>query len=378
MFGGNPPAPVDVHFIVDVSDAVVVGPQSKFILDGLERSSFTNVAGMTFLNPNLKQVKINGRINTELVWIADWGSMHRDCHRLQKALTALKRKEEEHVLLVDYSGSPRQTQCDFWDEKIRVAKRSIVTGRHYDHHRKEINAGRIEENNGFSQDLPVLQAPLVVRERFISALKENSRDQNPLKSSRKTDVCFFWKRGDYSHYGFWRRDVSNYIKQLGKSNDIKIHVDIAANDEDGMEIGNLQLNYVDYLLRCKIVVIAQRDEWEDHYRLYESLASGAMVLMDPMLSMPEGLKNKTNVGVYDSLDSLKSQVEYYLEHESRRKSAARRGMELALGYYRSWHRLEQLIFGRPLTLVNKAYDDAPEKVARPSLNYQEEVSDIFT
>lgn len=371
------PKPVDVHFVVDVSEGIAVAPPSKFLLDGIERSSYTNVASMTFLNPKLKTVEIAGRANEKLIWLIDWGSMHRDCHRLEKVLTSLERNPKEKVLLADYTGSTRQTQCDFWDENVRVAKRSIVTGRHYDHKKKSINPGKIAINEGMSKDLPVLRAPLAVRERFVTALKDNSRGRNPMKSKRTTDVCFFWKEGDYSHYGFWRRDVSNFIKELGKSGKFKTHVDIAANDVDGMEIGNLQLNYVDELLDCKMVVIAQRDEWEDHYRLYESLASGALVLMDTMLAIPAGLKNKTNVAIYDDLESLQSQLKFYLKEENRRVSIARRGMELALGYYRAWHRIEELIFGRPLTLVNKAYEEAPDKAPRPPMDFEEE-TDIYT
>ncbi len=357
---------VDVHLIVDVSGANAVGPQSKFLLDGLERSPFTNMVGMTFLNPNIHQVQTGERGERPMVYVVDWGSMQRDCHRLQRVLESLKRTTKEYVLLVDYTGSIRQSTCDKYfkkDSLVRLAKRSIVSNRHYDHSKKSINPGKIIENPA-----NVMQASLVVRERFVSALRNNTREQNPMKSSRRTDVCFFWKPGDYSHYGFWRRNVSTFVERLGKSSRYTTLVDVNANDEDGMESGNIQLKYVSALLHCKIVVIAQRDEWEDHYRLYESLASGALVMTDPMLAPPEGLKNKTNILIYDNLKSLRRMIQYYLESSSRRNSVARRGMELALGRYRSWHRVEQLLFGRPLFQVDAPFDEPPDKMTRPQIS----------
>lgn len=369
---------VDVHFIVDIVAAETVGPQSKFLLDGMERSPYVNVVGMTFLNPNIHRVQIGERQRgvRQMVWVIDWGSMQRDCHRLKRALEQHERTEEEYVLLVDYSGSTRQSICesDFPnDTRIRLAKRSVVANRRYDHKAKKIELGEIALNLGQSDDEssssnePAMQASLIVRERFVTALLSNAREGNPTKSNRRVDVCFFWKPGDYSHYGFWRRDVSNFVEQFGNATHYTTLVDVVANDEEGMDTGNIQLKYVKEMLRCKIIVVAQRDEWEDHYRLYESLASGALVLMDPMLAPPEGLRNKTNVLVYDSLESLDILLRYHLENASRRKSVARRGMELALGRYRSWHRVEQLLFGQALYQVDKPLDEAPPKMTRPQI-----------
>lgn len=375
---------VDVHMIVDVSsDSASVGPQSKFLLDGLERSPYTNVVGMTFLNPTMHQVQIGQRRSSSLVpmvWMVDWGSMQRDCHRLERVLEKLQRKEKEYVLLVDYTGSTRQSKCDslfLGDPYVRLAKRTIVTNRHYDHATRQIVPGSISENTAMStthtssnteQQEPVMQASLVVRERFVTALRNSTRSRNPMKSTRRTDLCFFWKPGDYSHYGFWRRDVSNFVKRVGKSSKYTTLVDVIANDEEGMVLGNIQLKYIKALLHCKLVVIAQRDEWEDHYRLYESLASGALVLMDSMLAPPEGLRNKTNVLIYDSLESLERLIHYGLERDSRRQSIAKRGMQLALGRYRSWHRVEQLLFGQPLFQVDQPLVDAPPKMTRPQIS----------
>jgi len=376
---GVPKPAVDIHLMIDTASSEGVGPQSKFLLDGMERSPYLNVVGMTFLNSRVHRVKIGERGwgNRPMVWVVDWGSMQRDCHRLQRALESHERRTQDYVLLVDYSGSTRQSQCDSYfqnDTRVRLAKRAVVSNRHYDHNSRMIYNGEISSNSLFLESdagshtrKPVMQASLVVRERFVTALLNDTRGNNPMKSKRRTDVCFFWKRGDYSHYGFWRRDVSEFVENFGSTTEYTTLVDVVANDEEGVELGNIQLNYVRQLLLCKIVVVAQRDEWEDHYRLYESLASGALVLTDPMLAPPEGLRNKTNVVVYDSLESLERLIRFYLENDSKRKSVARRGMELALGRYRSWHRMEQLLFGRAMFQVDEPLVRAPPKMTRPQI-----------
>lgn len=371
-----PQPAVDVHLIVDIASGESVGPQSKFFLDGTERSPYTNLVGMTFLNPNIHRVKLaeRSRGTRPMVWVVDWGSMLRDCHRLQRALEKHERKKDEYVLLMDFSGSTRQSKCDSYfqdDSRVRLAKRSVIANRHYDHQFRMIHMGEVAFNSArlkSNTSEPVMQASLVARERFVAALLNNSRDRNPMKSSRHDDVCFFWKRGDYSHYGFWRRDVSNFVEHFGKTTSYTTLVDVVSDDEEGMEMGNIQLKFIKALLHCKIVVVAQRDEWEDHYRLYESLASGALVMSDPMLAPPEGLRNKTNIIIYDSLKSLEQLIRFHLENDSRRKSIARRGMELALGRYRSWHRVEQLFFGQPLHQVDRPFDEPPDKMTRPQIS----------
>jgi glycosyltransferase involved in cell wall biosynthesis len=129
------------------------------------------------------------------------------------------------------------------------------------------------------------------------------------------------------------------------------------------------------LLQSKIVVVAQRDEWEDHYRLYESLASGALVLTDPMLALPEGLVNGTNLLVYDTLQDLERLLTYYLKHDEERQEIAKRGFSMVMGRHRSWHRMEQILFGQPQTSVDKPYAEAPRKQERPEMKLIEYAAD---
>jgi spore maturation protein CgeB len=151
---------------------------------------------------------------------------------------------------------------------------------------------------------------------------------------------------------------------------IRTHVGVIGNNKDGMDQGNIQLDYVERLLNSKLVVVTQRDEWEDHLRLYDSLASGALVLTDHMHTLPAGFQNKTNILVYDSPQSLQRLISYYLDprNSKKRKAIAQSGWKLAMSRHRSFHRIEQILFGEAMTLADSSSslnDPSPPKRAHP-------------
>jgi hypothetical protein len=119
--------------------------------------------------------------------------------------------------------------------------------------------------------------------------------------------------------------------------------------------------YIEALLRTKILVVTQRDGWEDHYRLFEGIVAGPMVMTDRMLALPAGLENGTSVVEFGSEKELLSLINYYLEHEDERLSIAAEGRRVAMSQHRSWHRMEQIIFGRALTSCSlaKSTPDCP-------------------
>lgn len=382
------PPKVQVHFAVDVGSSV--DPQSKFILDGLERSHYIEVVGITFVSRlTVKTVKVH-EINYQqpLIWVVDWGSMDRDCHVLDRILRQQPEQQpnaqnghlndRNQLVLIDYSGSARQTTCSINNqltipkERIRLVKRNIVQNRHYDLTQHEIHLGEVIPNQGLSPESPVLHAPMVLREVFVAGVQ--SIDSQPAyRKTKSIDVAMFWDAGFNTHYGFLRRDVSLAVEAMhgsmaGSSKSIQALVQLVGNDDDGMEVGNVQGEYVRQLLSAKIVICAGRDEWEDQYRLMESLASGALVMTDRMLTLPEGLQNKTNILIFEDIPKLEQLIRYYLnpKNEAKRRTIAKNGWILAMSRHRSWHRMEELFFGRPLTLVDQPYEQAPTKVRHSS------------
>lgn len=95
--------------------------------------------------------------------------------------------------------------------------------------------------------------------------------------------------------------------------------------------------------------MTQRDNWEDHYRLFEALTSGALVMTDRMLSLPAGLQDGVSIIEYASVNDLKAKINFYLYHTEERLAIAARGKRIAMERHRSWHRMEEVIFGDRLS-----------------------------
>ncbi|VEU45120.1 unnamed protein product [Pseudo-nitzschia multistriata] len=406
---------VQVHLIVDVTGGEDINPASKLLLSAVQRSKYTQLKAVTFVRPSIETIDFFSRKpGLPLLFLVDWGSMDRDCHRLQLTLENIREQEKNHskrkrekeqpyFLLIDSSGSTRRTGCSYLfvsnsddrrdsetaisyarandNSRIRLAKRSIVQNRFYDRRNNKVHLGDVSPNqwDGAPSDYskPILHSPFALRESFVMSIQNITKGKRvSMNDSKRTvDVGFFWKSGDYSHYGFYRRDIGKVVKTLHHSSINKEAgtrmenlVQISYTDEKGMEAGNVQYKYTMELLRCKIVVIAQRDEWEDHFRLMESLASGALVMTDRMVALPAGLEDKVNIVIYDNPKMLKDLIKYYTKpkNKNKRKRIALKGYNLVMGRHRSWHRLEELLFGRPLTNVDQPDAPAPKKGALPT------------
>jgi spore maturation protein CgeB len=71
--------------------------------------------------------------------------------------------------------------------------------------------------------------------------------------------------------------------------------------------------------------------------------------MDEMLSLPHSLQDGKSVVFFRSLDELQELAMYYLQHTEERLEIARNGWEICMRKHRSWHRLEEMLFGRGIT-----------------------------
>ena len=116
-------------------------------------------------------------------------------------------------------------------------------------------------------------------------------------------------------------------------------------------------DYIDGMLQTKILVVTQRDYWEDHYRLFEALISGAMVMTDRMLSLPAGLENGTSLIEFISEEDLRAKIHYYLQNTEKRLEIAREGRLVSMTKHRSWHRIEEIIFGEALSKCRQPSDE---------------------
>jgi len=143
-----------------------------------------------------------------------------------------------------------------------------------------------------------------------------------------------------------RQQVSSIIHDL--DNTTSTFVGLAGN---ALQAGrrNAHSDCAEAALHAKIAVVTQRDDWEDHYPLFEALVSGAMAMMDRMLSLPKGLEDGISIVEFDSKEDLRNKILYYTDHNQERIEIARQGREVSMSRHRTFHRVEQVVFGRQLT-----------------------------
>jgi len=195
----------------------------------------------------------------------------------------------------------------------------------------------------------------------------------PPHTHRPVDVIHLWNAEDTADAGNFRSMVSKTLNKLNgkmiypinetqsaapivRGPSLTPQRPIVASTKIQGNLGSKGRNgvderYVTALLSAKIVVVTQRDEWEDHYRLFEAMAHGPLVIHDAMLAAPVGVEDGKSIVFFHNITDLRRKIRYYLQHEEDRMVIAQNGWMIAMGRHRSWHRMEGIIFGCPLTGV---------------------------
>jgi hypothetical protein len=312
-------------------------------VNGVEESSILQLAkdGIRTLNQNV-------------VWVTDakfpyslW------CTRLvEKAIKILDLKKDQDlpgtllIYVVDFTDPPNPPKtCPKLEEAVGSShvlyfKRSIVS-RSWNFTANWLDLGEPLPTLGFEQ------TPLIVRSDILEGMAAGVTSLSGLVHlERPVDVAHHWPPStEVAKFSNLRNRVSTWLlDHLGK--DYRVFCDIVGT-HDRIGRRSAQQAYIESLRETKIIVVAQRDTYEDHYRLYEALASGALVMTDPMHTSP--FKNGTHLLVYESLPHLIALVKHYLEHEEERLELAQSGYRFALERHRSFHRMEEIILGRPIT-----------------------------
>ena len=180
---------------------------------------------------------------------------------------------------------------------------------------------------------------------------------NAVTLDRRYDVAHFWDPGDRLAEAMMRSAVSEAIVRLGAGSMSSISATTAAEPHNVSVLANIvgwratkgrnfvHEDYIKALLEYKIVVVCQRDRFEDHFRLFEALISGAMVMTDDMIDFPAGIRDNRTIVVYRGIQDMQQKILYYLEHKPERLKIAQAGRSTALFRHREWHRWEDLILG---------------------------------
>lgn len=343
------------------------GKVQHVFLDGLQRSDYIDLVNVVSLNVTSTYVDYG-----EDLWIDD--SPSPECwneallrYATQQQLPNITRHVP--ILQLDNKDFPMLQTCSKLipvvggKHNIRYAKRSIVQGRQFNWTTRWVDHGFYSNNTG--RELtggPILHSPYTVRTDHVVALARilaGTKFSSPVDYEPKQwDVAHFWRKGNYpvSHL---RNQIADVCKDLDETvlpsgRKLKAYCKIVGNrGTAGRRSVNEQ--YLIKLLKSRIVIVTQRDQWEDHYRLMEALAGGVMVVADMMLSLPKGLVDRESVVLFRSKKELHDVITYYVDHENERRRIAQKGWEIAMGRHRSWHRMEELLFGQPLTDIDNPY-----------------------
>lgn len=243
----------------------------------------------------------------------------------------LKLKHPEKTILLDFVDC-FSTLIPVDNEPKLYFKRSIIN-------KKESSAYYYEGRN------QPLHIPYAVRKDFLEHV-----DTSIDFKSRKVDVSCFFKL-EPSFWGDGQRvSVSRRIfKEKEELNRIGYSVHsgvVGKNRKTGRNI--FQEEYFNACKNTKIIVHCNPDMWEGDFRLYESLASGALVFCDRLLSMEKHcfpLIDKKHLIYYDpnNLDELMSMIKYYLENQSEAERIAYAGQQEALENHTYKARMQQVI-----------------------------------
>ena len=153
---------------------------------------------------------------------------------------------------------------------------------------------------------------------------------------------------DVPHYMLGRGRLLKFAKRLADAHP-HLTMQIGTVSEPG-PVGRSSIDprYKQCLYDSKIVLHANPDPWEGDSRLWEALASGALVFVDRMYA-PIGnpLIDGEHLIFYDLTDqgveTLERKIIHYLNHDAERQEIGMQGRELVITHHRSIDRVAEII-----------------------------------
>ena len=152
-----------------------------------------------------------------------------------------------------------------------------------------------------------------------------------------------------------------------RSNNGKLR--IILGEVDMWNVGNRDKNsprYLSVLKRSKIIVTAGPGDWEGDFRMWESLASKALLFVDPIYTpVPFPFKDGEDLIVYDSTkeDEFWNKINYYLNNPREARRIAMNGYFKAIHYHRYVNRVDYVFNTVEMLLSTKGnqmiYEDIP-------------------
>ena len=179
--------------------------------------------------------------------------------------------------------------------------------------------------------------------RPISYCIKNDWLDFDVDTERDIDISVFFRReSERNKVGMVRREmVAEFVENNFSHKNI--HVGIVNSDGEAGRM-NAGDEYIDKMLRSKIVVNCNPDLWEGDYRLFETFSCGAMVIVDKMITPAVNpFQHRKHLVYYETLEQLGSQIEYYLESDLDRESIAKNGYKYSHKYHKTSDRIDEIL-----------------------------------
>ncbi len=235
----------------------------------------------------------------------------------------------EKTILADYSDSPDLLSPAAADTRYYF-KRSVV----------RYTRGGIPSFIDYPREIvPISYA---IKQAYSErAVRPRKDDPRPI------DVSCFFKPGWAVR--FCREAVARRIKSPSaryRKNTNEWIRRVGVTGQTGVQgRNNFQKAYFDQMQQSRVVVTCNLvPNWEGDYRLFEALSSGAMVMVNTMLTP---VKNRFIDGAhlvyFSDLDDLERKLYYYLENEDQRLEVARAGFDHAARHHKVSDRIEEML-----------------------------------
>ena len=157
--------------------------------------------------------------------------------------------------------------------------------------------------------------------------------------NRNIDISIFFELNKNSY----RSKVANFIKDNFTNYNIHVGL-IGKNGKIGRN--SIQKEYFDKMFHSKIVVSCNPCHWEGDWRTWETLSSGALLIVDKMLTpIKNPLLHQKHLVYYDrnNLEELKNILLYYLQNDNLRKKISNEGRLHAIKYHKTSDRMDEII-----------------------------------
>lgn len=160
-----------------------------------------------------------------------------------------------------------------------------------------------------------------------------------------------------------RLRVQNWVTEYTQDRQVKNSITEAINKGSRGVVSQL---YFEQMQHAQIVVTVNPANWEGDFRLWEALATGALVFVDPLfVPMPTPLLNEKHLVYYDNNNKtdLWSKLDYYRQNKDLAKKIALEGYLHAMKYHRTVNMIDYVLksahFKRDLLNKNLKKKDIP-------------------